>query len=233
MWEERAPNNIHGNDRPNTIVVPKNGFTDKDRAKLNSIEEGAQVNKIDHITIDGKVAKTDPDTHTVITDLVSTERVDRDVNTLNNAIADEAIERNRVDQEIINSTNTEIERLDKRIDDLEQKHSEDVEIEKARAMAAEAVLTSDLAAEVRRASLKEAELADDLLTETNRALQAEADLRADLAAEIARAELAEEALSERLTVKVEDWALFIWDYPTILDNAAIGEAATLNTTVLK
>ena len=75
--------------------------------------------------------------------------------------------------------------------------------EKARAEAAEKVLTEDLATEVTRAKAAEKVLTEDLATEVTRAKAAEKVLTEDLATEVARAKAAEETNANAIAAETE------------------------------
>jgi 2-phosphoglycerate kinase len=87
------------------------------------------------------------------------------------------------------------------ITNLFSKLQELVAAEEARALAAEGVLTADLATEVARATAAEGVLTADLATEVARATAAEGVLTADLATEVARATAAEGVLTADLATE--------------------------------
>ncbi len=82
--------------------------------------------------------------------------------------------------------------------------SSSVSSEQSRAMAAEGILSSDLSSEVSRAQGAEQDLQSNIDSEESRAMGIESGLRSDLTSEVSRAQGAESALSGRLDVLEAD-----------------------------
>ena len=96
-------------------------------------------------------------------------------------------------QAIVSSSDTRVEEVEAKLD-----------LEIARATAAEAANTTAIENEVSRATAKENEISSNLSNETTRATNAETEIRTALNAEIARSTEKDEALQTAITQEVND-----------------------------